>query len=463
VFSQLFPSVKRRSLFVAIALLGVVLLHAPIARAEDTAGGSQREWTIMIYMNGKNNLEPDALNNFHAMASVGSSDKVALVAQLGRPKKHHTAADGNWSGVYRFLIGKNQLPRPQSAVGKVAAGAASDMGRPQALTDFIKWSKAKYPAKRYMLIVWNHGQGYRLMLALLAAKRNIASRTLASPPVPKPGFGPIGGFRAVSSDEDTGSILYNVEVQQAIAASFGATSKLDIIGFDACLMSMIETAYALKSSAKLMVASEELEPGDGWQYAKWVHKLVASPNMDAAALGRAVVDSYGAHYGDSYFTTLSMIDLSKVGEVASELSQMSDAIRKGGATELATMRAARADLSAYGDWDHPPSYLSVDLVTLLDRYKSKTPTTALQQQADKLATSVRSIVLANYASQRSQGTPGDSLYGSRGLAIYYPGTLENFQDDYFHTGYLKTNKDRPIEFVRKERWADLLYALLGIK
>ena len=90
-------------------------------------------------------------------------------------------------------------------------------------------------------------------------------------------------------------------------------------------------------------------------------------------------------------------------------------------------------------------------------------TTALQQQAARLANSVRSIILANYSSKRSQGIPGDGLYGSQGIAIYYPGTLENFQDDYFHTGYLKSNKDRPIEFVHKERWADLLYALVGIK
>jgi hypothetical protein len=55
-------------------------------------------------------------------------------------------------------------------------------------------------------------------------------------------------------------------------------------------MSMIETGYAFKSSARLMVASEELEPGDGWQYEKWVDKLVASPDMDPVDLGRAVVE-----------------------------------------------------------------------------------------------------------------------------------------------------------------------------
>lgn len=460
MFGRPLLKVKHWRCSAATVFVWLLLLGSSPVRANEATGGSQREWTVMIYMNGKNNLEPDALNNFHAMASVGSSDKVALVVQLGRPK-HPSKADGNWSGVYRFLVGKDQAPRPGTAVEKVAAGVASDMGRPQTLADFIKWSKVKYPAKHYMLIVWNHGQGYRLMLAMLAAKRT--SRTLAAPLTPKPGFGPIGGFRAVSSDEDTGSILYNAEVQQAISLSFSGTDKLDVIGFDACLMSMLETGYALKSSAKIMVASEELEPGDGWQYAEWVGKLVASPGLDGTALGRAIVESYGGHYGDSYFTTLSMVELSRMDDVALELSQMSDAIRNGGTTELMAMRAARAELSSYGDWDDPPSYLSVDLATLLQRYRSKTSTTALQQQAERVANSARSSVMANYSSKRSQGTPNDGLYGSQGLAIYYPRSLEDFQDDYFHTGYLKSNKDRPIEFVRKERWADLLYALLGIK
>ena len=106
----------------------------------------------MIYMNGKNNLEPDALNNFHAISSIGSADKVALVVELGRPK-NPTKADGHWSGVYRFLVGQNTPPRPASAVEKVVSGTASDMGQRKTLSDFIKWSKSKYPAKHFMLVV----------------------------------------------------------------------------------------------------------------------------------------------------------------------------------------------------------------------------------------------------------------------------------------------------------------------
>jgi hypothetical protein len=53
------------------------------------------------------------------------------------------------------------------------------------------------------------------------------------------------------------------------------------------------------------------------------------------------------------------------------------------------------------------------------------------------------MVIANYASQRSRGTPGQGFYGSKGLAIYYPRDVGTFRGDFFHQGYLKKNKDRP--------------------
>ena len=28
------------------------------------------------------------------------------------------------------------------------------------LADFGKWAKEKYPAKKYMMVVWNHGDGW---------------------------------------------------------------------------------------------------------------------------------------------------------------------------------------------------------------------------------------------------------------------------------------------------------------
>lgn len=64
------------------------------------------DWTVMIYLNAKNNLEPDGINNFQDMAVTGSSSNVNLVVEMGRPKDHISQDFGPWSGVLRFLVKK---------------------------------------------------------------------------------------------------------------------------------------------------------------------------------------------------------------------------------------------------------------------------------------------------------------------------------------------------------------------
>ncbi len=426
----------------------------------------EREWTVMVYMNAKNNLEPFALSNFHSIAAVGSTPKVSVVAQLGRPSSfRYTNEDGNWSGVYRFLVNKNSKPRPEQALVDVAkSGDSTDMGSPLALKQFIQWSKKTHPAKHYMLVIWNHGQGWRFQLAANSALKRqsvraaLTQQELGTVPATTPA---VGGYRAVSSDDDTGKILYNREVQDVIAAEF-TTSKLDLLGYDACLMAMLETAYGVAPSVTVMVGSQELEPGSGWRYATWLDKLVAKPGMDAEDLSKAVVESYHQQYLDEYLTTLSAVRLSAIAELAKSLSAFSDAVRQADDAELQALRKARASVLAYGASVAPPLRTSVDLTALLKAYESNSKNAALKNKAAKVRADLAKAVISNYASSRSQYPDGEMPYGSEGLAIYYPESSEVFYKDYFHEGYLKKNKDRPVDFVQKETWADLLYKLLEI-
>ncbi|MBK7464701.1 MAG: hypothetical protein IPJ50_19675 [Betaproteobacteria bacterium] len=446
------------------ALFGVALGLA--AGAVWAQGSAEREWTVMVYMNAKNNLEPFALSNFHSMAAVGSTPKVSVVAQLGRPSTfRYTDEDGNWSGVYRFLVNKNSKPRPEQALVDVAkSGDSTDMGSPLALKQFIQWSKKTHPAKHYMLVIWNHGQGWRFQLAANNALKRQAVRaalTKQEMDTVPPTTPAVGGYRAVSSDDDTGKILYNREVQEVIAAEF-AQSKLDLLGYDACLMAMLETAYGVAPSVNVMVGSQELEPGSGWRYSTWLDKLVAKPGMGVEDLSKAVVESYRQQYLDEYLTTLSAVRLSAIAELAKSLSDFSNGVRQVGDAELQALRKARASVLAYGASVVPPLRTSVDLSALLKAYETNSKNAALKTKSAKVRADLAKAVISNYASSRSQYPDGETPYGSEGLAIYYPESSELFYKDYFHEGYLKKNTDRPVDFVQKETWADLLYQLLEI-
>ncbi len=94
-------------------------------------------------------------------------------------------------------------------------------------------------------------------------------------------------------------------------------------------MGMLETSYALRGSGTVMVASEELEPGDGWDYAGFLRPLVADPAaFDGAALGTQMVRAYADYYGDRDATTLSAVDLSGAEPAARALSRFAGLARR---------------------------------------------------------------------------------------------------------------------------------------
>ena len=103
------------------------------------------EWTIMVFVNGKNNLEKYALRDVNEMEMIGSTDKVNIVVELGR-MEGFDSSDGDWKGVRRYFVKKdkdtNKITSPV-----VQDLGMKDMGSYQSVIDFGKWAKQKYPAK----------------------------------------------------------------------------------------------------------------------------------------------------------------------------------------------------------------------------------------------------------------------------------------------------------------------------
>ncbi len=419
------------------------------------------QWTIMVYMNGKNNLETDAIENFLQIADVGSSKEVNLLVEMGRPQDHYTSDYGPWSGVLRFRVERKSKPTPEYAKMDLArAGRSTDMGSAQTLAEFIDWSRTNYPARHSMLIIWNHGQGWRFQLSRdrsLRARTSVERNPAHSPRgvTPSPAV-----LRSVSFDEDRKTFLYNRDIQDILAAS----RPVDILGFDACLMSMLETAYAMRpllpaspsllqrGGAGIMVASEELEPAAGWPYRQWLPRLLAKPAMTSRELSALLVSAYRERYGDTYKTTLSAIDLAKVASLAEGLTDFSSLLGQQIDHELPVFREARLACRHYGE--EAGLETSVDLSYFLDRYAKASGNNDLAEKARAVRTLITQAVVANYASQRLQGE-----YGSFGIAIYFPASKKDFDDDSpDNHGYQLDNTDHPVEFVQmKKGWAPMLH------
>jgi hypothetical protein len=437
------------------------------------------DWTVMVFMNAKNNLECAGIANFSQMANIGSSDHVNVVVELGRPtKRRYTNDEGGWTGVLRFRVTQGMHPVEGSAIDPDNPNVRhADMGSGATLSDFVRWSERTYPAKKYILVIWNHGQGWRFYQTLALEDRaqplEVAYRpnSLISDDEPQPCNGPsgqtlTGGFRSVSFDEDTGSFLYNRDVANSVQGL-----HIELLGFDACLMAMIESAYAFRDVANIMVASEELVPGDGWNYDFWLRELVNNPDMDGIKLAVEIVRSYKETYKDGGDTTLSAIDLTKVKNATQALARLSLLVKAKMQTEGPILAFTRLSFRTFGDWyadswqdcqgSKVMRFQSIDLVQFLKLYRRETKNVQIRREIARTEQRLKTLVIASYASSLSAGAD----HWASGLAIYFPSSEVDYQCDYDKNGYdveaVRAGCVQfPPEFVELEGWADLLHEYL---
>ena len=66
---------------------GAVSVPEPVPAAADMfpdgAAGAEREWLVLVFVNGRNNLARAAIADVNEMEMVGSTDKVAVTVELG--------------------------------------------------------------------------------------------------------------------------------------------------------------------------------------------------------------------------------------------------------------------------------------------------------------------------------------------------------------------------------------------
>ena len=90
---------------------------------------------------------------------------------------------------------------------------------------------------------------------------------------------------------------------------------MELVGFDTCLMATVDVAALFRNFSKYLVASEEVEPGNGWLYSGWLGELAKNPAMGGEELGIAICNTYyqGCEaVGTQDQTTLSLTDLTKL-------------------------------------------------------------------------------------------------------------------------------------------------------
>jgi hypothetical protein len=303
-----------RLLIASLACLLVVMGWCVQARA-------QAQWTVMVYMVADNNLELAGINDFLEIAQVGSDNNLNIIVQFDRAVGYDTSY-GDWTTCKRFRITQGMTPTAENALmdlGEV------NMGDPNTLIDFINWATAAYPAQRYALVIWNHGDGWKKLQSLYQAlplantvvqKEAIQRQIIELQTV---------GEKAVGPDEgNNNDVLTTAELKSALNA---VAVKPHYLGFDACLEGMLEVAYAVKDTgSEVMVASEETEYLAGWPWNTVLAGLKANPSWTPAQFASWTVDKYYEAALPANALTMAAVYLNQISILASRVSDLANAL-----------------------------------------------------------------------------------------------------------------------------------------
>lgn len=348
----------------------------PAAPPLDYEDGS---YTLFIYMCGSS-LETkngSATKNITEMLSAKVPEKTKIVIETGGTKKwrkYDIPTD-----LCRYEIINGELKQIEKL-------GLKSMGEAETLTDFLAWGIEAYPSERYSLILWDHGGG---------------------------------SIKGVCFDElFSGDALSLPELGEALRLGLQKYgTKLDFIGFDACLMATVEAAMTVSDYAGHMIASQELEPAGGWDY------NLLLPSLGTDAVYQTVLDSYADKSAKSNnYYTLSHIDFSKFSNIKDTFTELVHTLK-----------------------DEPLQVKIVNALTLAETFG----TTSGNGSSDlyDLGNLCEYFEIDTDFAALIQTVASETRTDATGLSVYFPLNDTSFVEEYYKLNRLKIYSDYLKQFL----------------
>lgn len=424
----------------------------------------QKKWLVAIHMAADNNLYSAGLDDLNEI-EAGLKDAGAGAEQIEVIVLFDGARQGD-SAVYRMKADANGYDRnvisekiANPITGDPSKAAEIDSGDPRVFAQFSDWVTKTYGAQYNSISIWNHGGG---------AVRTAPGITPLNYPLDGSGYVPApltrgaepsmfdsilpnrqSGVRASApsrnfASDDNGGEMKMADLNPALAAvNKNLGRKLDIFGFDTCLMNYIETGYQIKDQANILVASEELEPGDGWDYQAYIGALGKNPNMTPPQLASAMVDVYiksympgGAQRGRDL--TLSALDINALDkQLVPALNALGTHFLQNLATEKPAIDAARNQTQTFYNKD------AADLGHFLKLYGGASRNPRSAQLVNAVQQAYQQTVIA-------EGHYSPAMANATGSQIYFPRAATSYKAQYSNPQILR--------FAEQPAWGNFLKA-----
>lgn len=307
---------------------------------------------------------------------------------------------------------------------KVKRGAASELDCSHtSVLEFITDSVQRFPAENYLIVLWGHGEGIDWKQKILANSphgRNIIG----------------AGKRLWSGSE---SALEVAELGMTLKELHAEVEHLKlklpkdrvVLGFDACLMAMVEVYFEIRRYVTWTVGANDDIPDSGWPYKEILTWLGTNPEKGREDLARAIVDKCAEWYSDGNnksAVSFSACNLSEkfsqdlieaVRELTAEMIKHLNASPEKATEAITEARDFAEDLDEVAYVDLNAFCSKLQQVANLDDNRPKLGT--LSEAANKVVTA-----LAKFAYERdfSEYYPRKYTKDSRAVSICFPKTRD---------------------------------------
>ncbi|HEY9839542.1 MAG TPA: clostripain-related cysteine peptidase, partial [Candidatus Obscuribacterales bacterium] len=328
----------------------------------------------------------------------------------------------------------------------IPASKEVDTGDPVVAAKFVDFVTKNFPSERNAHYIWNHGSGI-FRSGVNSPEFNAGTSFFDT--VVGGGLGTQkvrGNASKVFAADDHGGEMFLRDVQTFMAPGVANLGKpIDIVGFDACLMQHIETAYQYKGLANILVASEELEPGKGWDYKGFIGPLAKNPNMSPVELAKLQVDSYAKSYMNgsqgSGTATLSAVDINAVSNVfVPALNELAGELTASLPTDKAAINTARGQTQMFYNRD------AADLGDFLKRYKTVSRNPRVGAAVEKVGAAINQTLIA-------EGHAGSKVANATGIQVYFPTATMSVNKKYDDVAFMR--------FAETKGWSGFLHAFTG--
>jgi hypothetical protein len=332
-------------------------------------------WTIFVYGHADHNLSYSLVTDVLEMGEAELGDDLRVIVMADWDASREAGSEETFPAGTEWMrvVGGGQAPE------SLEVQEEQDLDDPDVLTAAVARAFGDHPARRYGLVLWDHGGAWKV------------------------GFG--GDTQNGTRD---GTPLPATAVAQAVReglAEAGLESEppLDFFAFDTCLMAGAEVLVEFRDVAGIYIANAELDYGDGWDYQATLTWIAEHPDAPIAELGATEAEQWDRHHvgatiNDSLLRSHVALDLTRADAFLSAWADFVSAwLGTGGLSDVELGRAAFFSL--------PPYSLGVDDVE---------PTPELRDAAQFLgamAATVQDDGLSNAASD-AEAALGEMVLGS---------------------------------------------------